>query len=172
MLRPAECSYYSNKSGRIRINGKMEQSNRKQPRLPGFDYSRPMYYFVTVCTAEKRKIFGEPLNLNKYGKIAETAIQKIHEHYPSTYVDKYVVMPNHIHMILVLEQMPEKTCSLTTVIGSLKSAVSKEIHLHCPDKEIWQRSFYDHIIRNQKDYEAIWMYIEDNPRKWIENGHD
>ena len=84
-------------------------------------------------------------------------------------LEKYVVMPNHIHLIVALKSdgVNEKNnVSLNQVMGLLKSGVTREIHIIKPLMHVWQRSFYDHIIRNQREYEKIWLYIESNPQNW------
>ena len=137
--------------------------SRKNPRMRHFDYSSPNYYFVTICTWNKTYIFGKPNNLNRWGTVAESVLQEIEDHFSHARVDKYVVMPNHVHMILVLNGM----CSdLPSIIGQYKSSVTRKIHETAPQQQIWQTSFHDHVIRNQKDYERIWLYIESNPQNW------
>ena len=139
---------------------------RKNPRLREFDYSTPRFYFVTICTHEKEHLFGEPTSLSTYGKIAQAGFHEIQSHYPNVRVDKAVVMPNHIHMILYLT---ENTHLLPDIIGSYKSFVSRNIHSDDPERTVWQRSFHDHGIRTRMAYEQIWTYIENNPLKWKED---
>ena len=136
---------------------------RKNPRLREYDYSTPNYYFVTICTWEKRCIFGAPGNLNGCGKIAEDGLRKIPAHFPTVRLDKYVVMPNHIHVILALNGTD---VALPVVIGQYKAYVTKQIHDVCRSMPVWQTSFHDHVIRNQQAYERIWLYIESNPAIW------
>ena len=136
---------------------------RKNTRMKNFDYTSPNYYFITVCTWEKKCIFGKPGEENIFGKIAETGIIRISQHYPDVSVEKYVVMPNHIHMILYLK---EGKTRLDRIVGSFKSYVSKEIHKQQPEMTVWQRSFHDHVIRNEQVYQKIWLYIESNPVNW------
>ena len=83
-------------------------------------------------------------------------------------LDKYVVMPNHIHAILIISQESE-TKSIPVIIGQYKMAVTKRIRQMESDRQVWQRSFHDHIIRNQAAYDKIWRYIENNPLKWEED---
>nr|MBQ8244215.1 transposase [Oscillospiraceae bacterium] len=128
-----------------------------------YDYSNPNYYFITICTWEKKCIFGKNTNLNVYGRIAVRGLVKITRHFPSVRVEKFVVMPNHIHAILVLG---ENAPNLSVVVGQFKSFVSKQIHTIEPKKKVWQASFHDHVVRNQKDFERIWLYIESNPGNW------
>ncbi len=142
---------------------KEKYPERKNPRLDGYDYSAANYYFVTVCTAGKVSLFGSHEEDNPYRAIAEHGLLKIPEHYPGVTVDKMVVMPNHIHMILFLNGM---TASLDKIVGSFKSYVTKEIHKIHPDIAVWQKSFHDHIIRNEEGYQNIWSYIDNNPHNW------
>ena len=144
----------------------MDLPKRKSPRIAEYDYSRPNYYFITICTDHKDCIFGMPGRLNASGIIAEKCLLKIQKFNPAVAIDKYVIMPNHVHAILAVN---ENSPSITTVIGQYKSAVTKRIREIYPRKNVWQRSFHDHVIRDQRGYEKIWMYIEDNPRKWEED---
>ena len=148
--------------------------NRKPNRLKGFDYSQGGAYFVTVCTKEKKKILGRivggdayiapEIRLSEYGKTVEKYVLGIKG------LHKYVIMPNHIHMIIFISKdegtmwASSHTQSLPQLIKSFKILVTKELGF-----SIWQRSFYDHIIRDDKDYEAIWEYIDNNPLKWKED---
>ena len=136
---------------------------RKNTRMKNFDYTSPNYYFVTVCTWEKKCIFGKPGEETQFGRIAETGIVKISKHYPDVSVEKYVVMPNHIHMILSLK---ERKTRLDRIVGSYKSYVTNEIHNYRPEITVWQRSFHDHVIRNEQAFQKIWLYIEGNPGNW------
>ena len=95
-------------------------------------------------------------------------MQKIQDIYPWIRVDKYVVMPNHVHVILIADEADEQI-PITSVVGQYKMAVTKMVRKLNPGKKVWQRSFHDHVIRSQKSYEKIWNYIEDNPRKWEED---
>ena len=142
---------------------KIRFPSRKNPRLKGFDYSSVNYYFITICTRNKQCLFGLSGNLTPLGKLAEQGLQQIPLHFPEIRVDKYVVMPNHVHAILILKP---GTTGLSTVVGSYKSSVTKQIHAINPKITVWQTSFHDHVIRNQPGYEKIWSYIETNPLKW------
>ena len=94
----------------------------------------------------------------------------IPEYNPGIKIDKYVIMPNHIHAIVIITgEDRESKRTLNFAVGQFKSAVTKRIREKTPGIEVWQRSFYDHVIRNQQGYERIWLYIEDNPRKWTED---
>ena len=154
---------------------------RKQNRLPEFDYSQNGAYFITICTRGKQKIFwiddksqnsvGADIirphdKLNDLGLIVECAIEQITEYYPNTMIDKYVIMPNHVHILMRIEndEFNGRIISAPTIsiiIGQMKRWVSKQIAY-----PIWQKSFHDHVIRNEADYQRIWQYIDTNPVKW------
>ena len=146
-----------------RYQDQIEYRNRKSPRIQNYDYNTPGYYFVTICTNQKNCIFWNKGKRNTLGNIANDAIMQIMCHTTGVKIDKFVVMLNHVHMIIILEDY--KT-NLSTIIGQYKYYVTKKIHEICPDLKVWQASFHDHIIRNKKQYEKIWMYIENNPLKW------
>ena len=152
-----------------------ELTKRKQIRIKDYDYSTPGAYFITVCTANRDKIFWSgvgadiirPQNipLSTAGKIVEQGISQIAEHYDNVFVDKFCIMPDHIHLILRIESDVGgriiSAPTVSTVVGSMKRWVSRQI-----GRPIWQKSFYDHGIRNQQDYDEIWQYIENNPLKY------
>lgn len=138
---------------------------RKSPRIPNYDYSKGNYYFVTLYTHEHRCIFGCPGQLNEFGLIAQRDILNIPRYYTGITINKYVVMPNHIHAIIVLEDRVDNP-SISKIFALYKTGVTKQLRKIVPDLQVWQRSFHDHIIRNQKGYEQIWSYIENNPLQW------
>ena len=136
---------------------------RKWPRLREFDYSSEGFYFLTICTEGRNCLLSnimqtensEPyVKLTEYGEIAETYILGI------AGIDKYVIMPNHIHLIL------HKTNGkpIASDVRSFKGLVTKKL-----GKSIWQDYYYDHVIRDENDYLTKWNYIENNPAKWIED---
>ena len=148
-------------------------SNRKLTRLQDFDYSNNGYYFITICTHNKQHIFGfvsdGSISLNTLGRITAEEIENITCHYQTVEILKYVVMPNHVHAIVAInntERSRPFPTTMSTIIGLYKSGVSKRIHLHEPDIDVWQKSFYDHIIRNENEYLRVWEYIDENPLKW------
>ncbi len=145
----------------------MEYYSRKSPRLAGYDYAEQNYYFITICSYNKKCIFGQPGYLNNVGKVVKKHIELLSSIYPGIIIDKYVVMPNHIHAILIFDD--SASVSLSRIIGQFKMSVTKELkNTFCMD-QVWQRSFHDHIIRNQKDYERIWLYIHGNPQRWSDD---
>ena len=152
----------------------MEMPVRKRRRMPEFDYSSENYYYVTICTQDKKHLFWKNGQMNSLGRIAEQILRSVPEHRKSVRIDKYAIMPNHIHAIIVIGCDPEhkstdKLPTLSNVVGSYKSAVTKEIHKFSPNAAVWQESFYEHVIRNEHDYSNIWLYIDENPRRWEED---
>ena len=150
----------------------MEPLPRRKPnRLPYYDYTSPGYYFVTICTADRKCLLGQVIpgdpntpalvQYSSWGRITADTIAEIPDHYSGVDVDHYVVMPNHVHMILVLRDQPGQPPSVSKIIQQFKRAVSMRI-----GRPIWQLRFHDHVIRNEADYQQIWQYIENNPAKW------
>ena len=136
---------------------------RKNPRLKDYDYTLGGYYFITICTKDKIHYFGEISNnkmqFNNLGKLVYDNIENLEKIYKTIKIDKFIVMPNHIHMIIIIER--ETEVSIYRVIKQYKEWITKQI-----GKSIWQKSYYDHIIRNEKDYFRIWQYIDENILKW------
>ena len=149
----------------------MELCKRKSTRIPLFDYSSDQFYFVTICAYDKKCIFGKPGELNQIGKIVYDALINIPNHYQHIKIDHCVVMPNHLHAIIVVGCDGEagERPSLNTVVGQFKSGCAREIHKIHSDLKVWQRSYHDHIIRNPESYKKIWQYIDTNPIRWNED---
>lgn len=152
----------------------MELPKRKPTRLKGYDYSTPGAYFLTICVKDKKQLLSKIVgtdegivpqnNLSEIGLICDRYINNINIKYENVTVDKYVIMPNHIHLIVFLHgtmRASSPTKNIETIIRSFKTMVTKEI-----GNSIWQRSYHDHIIRGEKDYRKIWEYIDTNPIKW------
>lgn len=170
----------------------MKTNHRHSIRLKGFDYSQEGLYFVTVCTKDREHIFGDIengcLNLNPCGKMIRDDWLNLTNRFKHIELDEFILMPNHFHGIvfvgatLVVAQniragtRPAPTgspISLGNVIGAFKSITThkfiQNINTHkWPrfNKRLWQRNYYEHIIRNERDYFAIKQYIEDNPKNW------
>ena len=145
----------------------MELPQRKKIRVGEYDYSQCGAYFVTICTQNRRPILsnivGDDAHIvpKRYGQIAEKYLKNAAE------IEKYVIMPDHIHMLIRLEEQGAEKRSpqasrIASIVRSIKTLTTKEI-----GEPIFQRSYYDHVIRNQRDYNEIWEYIENNPRKWM-----
>lgn len=149
---------------------------RKPNRIPSYDYSQNGAYFITLCTQDRKQILsnivgdGFPVP-TVYGKVAEEFIRIIPTKYPAVSVDKYVIMPDHIHILLRIDVTTDGTGNpsptLGTIMGWYKYQVTKTINntKHTSGEQLFQRSYYDHVIRNQQDYDEVWEYIESNPRK-------
>ncbi|SEQ70785.1 REP-associated tyrosine transposase [Basfia succiniciproducens] len=144
---------------------------RKRLRLPFYDYSQYGCYFVTICTKDRQMVFGEVIDgemkLNHFGKMMREALFSVLDNYRNSEISEYVIMPNHLHFIW----FNQDDVNLSIVIKKIKGMMThlyREYHKtqglsYLP---LWQRGFYEHIIRNDKDYERIVEYIENNPIQW------
>ena len=159
----------------------MEYKSRKRNRLEYYDYSQSGAYFITICTKDKRCVLGKAvvgggaldvpeMRLSALGIIVDDEIKKSAGIYENIKVDKYIIMPNHIHMILIVENDNKKGTSgapsptnetVPSFVSMLKRFTNKKA-----GRSLWQRSYHDHVIRNEKDYERIWNYIDTNLFKW------
>ena len=156
----------------------MELPKRKQNRLTQYDYSTPNAYFITVCTNNRKNLFWqdvgaindrpESVPLTNLGMITRRSIVEIPKHYPMISVEHFVIMPNHIHLLLQINTDANGRSmiapTISTVVRLMKGAVSKQAGF-----SVWQKGFYDHVIRSEQDYLDIWNYIEGNPSKWTED---
>lgn len=168
-----------------------DKHHRRSIRLKGYDYTQPGAYYITLCTQARQCLFGDvvagKMRLNSLGAIAFNYWQAIPDHFAHIQLDVFVVMPNHLHGILVIRDTPIKVqpaCnptekfgkpvpgSIPTVIRSYKAAVTKQINLICNTKYtslIWQRNFYEHINRDEQSLEMIRRYITENPWRWADD---
>ncbi len=169
----------------------MSERNRKLPRLKGFDYTTNGAYFATICTANRENIFGEIRNdkmiLNHLGKIVEKYWREIPNHFTDVKLDEFVVMPNHIHGIVWIEnlagtigarvgnenfhslQTPNcgaKSRSLSSIVRGFKIGVTKWARQNSSIYPVWQKSFFDRVIRDEDELNRIREYIWQNPEKW------
>lgn len=161
----------------------MELPKRKHPRLKNFDYSENGLYFITICIKDKSpllcRIVGRDVPdapcvlLSNIGKIVEKHILSINNT-KQVSVEKFVIMPNHIHLLLFIDNpdgasrtsRPTHSVLCRTISG-FKRLCNKEV-----GENLWQTSFYDHIIRNEEDYKRHYGYVEDNPIMWLLNKHE
>ncbi|AJC49017.1 transposase [Allofrancisella guangzhouensis] len=168
---------------------------RKSTRIKGYDYSQNGYYFITICTKNRVNYFGNVSNngqiaLNSYGSIVYECWKSIPQHYSKAYLDEFVIMPNHIHGILIINNNVEteqysvlskgnslsmtaqyavttNRIGLSQILKSYKEMCTKNIRNNLGDNKFqWQRSFYDHVIRDEKSLLKIREYIQNNPTKW------
>ena len=161
--------------------------HRRSIRLKGYDYTRSGLYFITICTYQKQCLFGDildkQLRLNDFGNTASECWQAIPKHFPKIKLDEFVIMPNHIHGILFITDNHRGKAlpcsykgkfgnpvagSIPTIIGSYKSAVTKRINIirNSKGSSLWQRNYYEHIIRNEESLNRIREYIINNPLSW------
>ena len=160
---------------------------RRSVRLKDYDYTRPGAYFVTICTRDRKCLFGEitdgKMIMNNIGKLVFEFWKNIPKHFLHVDLDKYVVMPNHLHGLLILLDNCRDTacrvptlehfgnpvfCSLPTVVRSFKSAVTKHVNIlhNTPGKSFWHPRYYEHVVRNKKELTSIREYIITNPTRW------
>ena len=155
---------------------------RKSARLRGYDYSQAGSYFITICVKGRLNLLGQivgaasgrpQINLSQNGKIVKTWISKIADKYSDIRIENYVIMPNHIHLILSMQNNEQLShaCSsgrvnpaptISNIIGYFKYQTTKEIGIN----GFWQRSYHDHIIRDEAQYQKIWQYIDENVLRW------
>jgi putative transposase len=151
---------------------------RKRLRLKNYDYSAPGTYFITVCTYKRDCLLGEiaagRVRLSSSGRIVEQAWRWVGDRYSSVELDEWVVMPNHLHAILTIRDphladstnRPAK--SLGRLTAAFKGTSTNEINrtrgAHAP---VWQRGFYDHIVRTEEDLARIRRYVIENPIAWV-----
>ena len=146
---------------------------RKSLRLPNHDYACG-WYFVTICTKDKRYRLGTAVGgdahiaphveLSNIGSVAEMYLKRI----PG--IDTYVVMPNHVHFIVSIatEGGPMWASAPTQTLGCLVRSF-KTLSTKAAGQKLWQRGYYDHIIRCESDYLRIWQYVDENPVRWTED---
>ncbi len=163
---------------------------RKSIRLKGYDYSQPGAYFVTIVTQNRENLFGEIVDdkmiLNEYGKIVDKFWHSLPEKYQNIELDEFIVMPNHIHGIIiinerVIRELPQRESPkrendiknrrkmiLPKIIGYFKMNTAKQINIlrKTLGLPVWQRNYYEHIVRNEDELNRIREYIINNPLKW------
>lgn len=159
----------------------MNLPKRKDIRLKNYDYSQSNAYFVTICTHNRVKLFGEIVGAtlrgrpNRPDKMIENWIFELERKYPNLQIDKYIIMPDHIHLLISVNNkatgdhtgspLPDiidwfKTMTTNEYIRGVKSGIYPPF-----DKHIWQRNYFEHVIRCKQDYEETWQYIDENPLK-------
>jgi len=171
-----------------------EKHHRRSIRIPNFDYSQDGWYFVTICSHQRERLFGDVVDgvmvINKFGDIVNSEWIRTAQlrHYIT--LDEFVVMPNHIHGIIninidgvgahgnvplhkpQIEKFGKSTKnSIPTIVKLFKSTITKQINeiRHSPGVHIWQKNYYEHIIRDEIDLNRIRQYIQNNPLKWPED---
>jgi REP-associated tyrosine transposase len=163
--------------------------HRRSIRLKGYDYTQPGAYFVTACTHQREALFGEvvegKMQVNECGRATTDEWQALPRRFPHMCLDEFVVMPNHIHAIIeivddgggrgttrrapTIEQFGKPVAgSLPTIVRTFKSEVTKRVNeiRQTSGAPVWQRNYYEHIVRNERELNAIRRYIRSNPLKW------
>ena len=171
--------------------------HRRSIRLKGYDYTQPGAYFVTLVTQGRECLFGEiaagEMRLNRFGQIAKREWERLSKRFPAVQIDAYVIMPNHVHGIIVIrgrgtaelltDKDPETLRraptnreqfgqpvpgSIPTIIRSYKSAVTYRVNLmrNCGPAQVWQRNYYEHVVRDEAELNRIRQYISNNPLQW------
>ncbi|MBI2358695.1 MAG: transposase, partial [Deltaproteobacteria bacterium] len=178
-----------------------DKNHRRSIRLKGYDYKQPGAYFVTICTQNRECLFGDIVDgttrLNDWGQMVQSVWNELPQHYPGVDIDAFVVMPNHIHGIIVLmddhivgatprgcpvpgvpgqAQGPAPTMSLADVVHRFKSLTTARFrhdviqnNWHPFHGRLWQRNYYEHVIRNESEWDRIREYIAANPAQWDED---
>lgn len=172
------------------MNTNWHTGYRRSIRLQDFDYSKAGAYFVTICTHERVCLFGEVVDdvmrLNDAGKIAQACWLAIPSHFPDANLNAFVVMPNHVHGIVFIADIvgaknfspvwdnvepahnpmrsPSKT--IGSVIRGFKIGVTKWFRENGVTGNVWQRNYYEHVIRNEESLSRIRQYIHENPTRW------
>jgi REP-associated tyrosine transposase len=154
--------------------------HRHAMRLQGYDYSREGAYYVTICVLNRESLFGtivdDEMRLQRHGEIVEECWQNLPQHYPTVELDEFVIMPNHVHGIVIvtvgagLKPAPTNNSShgLPEIMRGFKTFSARRINemRGTPGVSAWQRSYYEHIIRNENDLNRIRAYIVNNPARW------
>lgn len=156
----------------------MEHQNRKYPRLKEYNYSLPGYYYVTIHNEHGAPLLSQitagdirhraEVQLTRIGRMAVEELMMLQQRYEYVRVDKYVMMPTHIHVIIRLIDGILPRPGLTDILGAYKSLTTRTINAaqNTPGKRQFQRSFYETVIRSEAAYQSCWKYIDENPDKW------
>lgn len=166
---------------------------RRSSRLRGYDYAQNGAHFITICTHRKHDLFGEILDgevkLNEYGQVVVEEWLKTEEIRHEIILDEYIVMPNHFHAIVIIQTACRgdwpvaptssrthgpKPESLGALMVGFKSAVTKRLNelRHTPGAPVWQRNYYEHVIRDENDLNSIREYIHYNSLKWADDAEN
>jgi len=155
-----------------------ERPNRKLQRLSGYDYSQNGIYFITICSDNRKNLFGFISNaapvtnqLSSLGLIVQNAIEEIPFHHKDIQILTHVIMPNHVHLLLEIDQADtlKTSTDLSSIVKGFKAYVSRSARDIGMDGQIWQKSFHDHIIRDELDLKTHHEYILSNIDRWRED---
>ena len=151
---------------------------RKNIRLPYYDYTSQGLYFITICTRHREVFFGDidnqTLILNDAGKMIEQTWMNMPNRFPFVSIHDFIIMPNHFHTIMEIERA--SSINIGDIIGAFKSITTNRYingvrHKNWKpfDRRLWQRNYYEHVIRNEKSYLNLSEYIQNNPLSWKED---
>ena len=160
-----------------------EKHRRRSIRLPDYDYSQAGAYFVTTCTHNRACLFGDivdgEMRLNEDGRLAQSVWEALPKHYSHVESDAFVVMPNHVHGIIVLTATPvgaglkpdPTRHGLPEIVRTFKTFSGRRINQSrgTPGTSVWQRNYYEHVIRNDTTLNRLRQYIAENPARWAED---
>ena len=166
----------------------MKSAQRKSIRLKEYDYSQSGAYFITICTQNRKWLFGNIVEakdyspvtkmiLNDPGGMVEKCWNEIPKHFPNVELDEFVIMPNHVHGIVVIVGVqnvePRRNRyqhiiprSIGSIVRGFKIGVTKRFREKSPEISEWQRNYYEHVIRDDDDLNRVREYIQNNPRNW------
>ena len=170
----------------VRMAYDSDKHHRRSIRLRAYDYAQAGAYFVTICTQGRRCLFGDVLadetRLTEAGRIVQECWDGLPQHFPDVQLDEFVVMPNHVHGIVVVDRRRGTACraptgerfgrpepgSLPTIIRSFKSAATKRINdtRRSLRQTVWQRGYFERVIRDEKELDHVRQYIRYNPMSW------
>ena len=173
------------------MDNNQPRAYRRSVRLQDYHYSQAGAYFITVCTQERRALFGEIVDgemvLNDAGRAVEHTWLAIPQHFPQVELDAFVVMPNHLHGIVVISGSPvgakdfsplhrinhppfrpvgTPAKSIGSIVRGFKIGVTKWFRERGDTRVVWQRNYYEHVIRGEESMSRIREYIQNNPARW------
>jgi len=156
----------------------MELPNRKLPRMRGYDYSQEAAYYVTICSYERKPIFGEIIKTGNTHVFTPSRIEELvrltYVQLPSRFPEfdlvHFSLLPNHLHFLTIKKERQDGVrISLSDLVGAFKSLSDRAVRNEISLQKIWQKSFHDHIIRDEQDFQTHWLYIEENVNRWFED---
>ncbi len=147
---------------------------RRSLRLPGYDYSQAGAYFVTACTQNRVMLFGEVIDgdvrLNEMGTIVQQIWDDLPTHYHGIDLDAFIVMPNHVHGIIILADESARRHAIPEIVRGFKTFSARRVNERAGKSGVlWQRGYYEHVIRNEKALDRIRAYIANNPARWADD---
>ena len=168
-----------------------DEPKRRSIRLRDYDYSTPGAYFITACTHNRLPLFGRVVNdkmaANRLGAVVEDCWRRLPDHYENVVLDAFVLMPNHVHGVIIIGDGTTDVGAglqpvLPAAVGSRRHGVPEIVRAFktfsarkinemrgSTGTLVWQRGFYDHVIRGERELDRVRTYIMDNPRRWAED---